>query len=141
MKESPVWGIFYLVVIFKYINSGMLKIASNRDMTSGSPLTVLINFTVPLLLGNLLQQTYSIVDAVIVGKFLGINSLAAVGAGTSVITLIFRYTIQGVGYTRLALFSGISEMLARTFVSSNVYNDCHNNKPVVLGYIGLDENS
>lgn len=49
----------------------MLKIASNRDMTSGSPLTVLINFTVPLLLGNLLQQTYSIVDAVIVGKFLG----------------------------------------------------------------------
>ena len=38
----------------------MLKIASNRDMTSGSPLTVLINFTVPLLLGNLLQQTYSI---------------------------------------------------------------------------------
>ena len=95
----------------------MLKIASNRDMTSGSPLTVLINFTVPLLLGNLLQQTYSIVDAVIVGKFLGINSLAAVRAGTSVITLIFRYTIQGVGYTRLALFSGISEMLARTFVS------------------------
>ncbi len=62
-------GFFYLVVIFKYINSGMLKIASNRDMTSGSPLTVLINFTVLLLLGNLLQQTYSIVDAVIVGKF------------------------------------------------------------------------
>lgn len=69
----------------------MLKIASNRDMTSGSPLTVLINFTVPLLLGNLLQQTYSIVDAVIVGKFLGINSLAAVGAGTSVITLILGF--------------------------------------------------
>lgn len=69
----------------------MSKIASNRDMTSGSPLTVLINFTVPLLLGNLLQQTYSIVDAVIVGKFLGINSLAAVGAGTSVITLILGF--------------------------------------------------
>lgn len=45
----------------------------------------------PLLLGNLLQQTYSIVDAVIVGKFLGINSLAAVGAGTSVITLILGF--------------------------------------------------
>ena len=60
-------------------------------MTSGSPLTVLINFTVPLLLGNLLQQTYSIVDAVIVCKFLGINSLAAVGAGTSVITLILGF--------------------------------------------------
>lgn len=54
-------------------------------------MTVLINFTVPLLLGNLLQQTYSIVDAVIVGKFLGINSLAAVGAGTSVITLILGF--------------------------------------------------
>ena len=39
----------------------------------------------PLLLGNLLQQTYSLIDAAIVGKFLGINSLAAVGASTSVI--------------------------------------------------------
>ncbi|MCF2577460.1 MATE family efflux transporter, partial [Phocaeicola barnesiae] len=64
---------------------------SSKNMTSGPPLTILFKFTVPLLLGNLLQQTYSIVDAVIVGKSLGINSLAAVGAGTSVITLILGF--------------------------------------------------
>jgi putative MATE family efflux protein len=45
----------------------------------------------PLLLGNLLQQTYSLVDAAIVGRFLGIDALAAVGAGTSVIFLILGF--------------------------------------------------
>lgn len=69
----------------------MLRIATNRDMTSGSPLAILVNFTVLLLLGNLLQQAYSIVNAVIIGKFLGINSLAAVGASASVITLILGF--------------------------------------------------
>lgn len=48
-------------------------------------------FTMPLLLGNLLQQTYSLVDAAIVGKFLGINALAAVGASSSVIFLILGF--------------------------------------------------
>ena len=44
-----------------------------------------IEFAFPLLLGNLLQQTYSLMDAAIVGKFLGINALASVGASTSVV--------------------------------------------------------
>ena len=42
-------------------------------MTEGAPLPLILNFTFPLLLGNILQQTYSLVDAAIVGKFLGIN--------------------------------------------------------------------
>ena len=45
----------------------------------------------PLLLGNLLQQMYSLVDAAIVGQFLGINALAAVGASTSVVFLILGF--------------------------------------------------
>ena len=53
----------------------------------GAVFPLLFSFTMPLLLGNLLQQTYSLIDAAIVGKFLGINSLAAVGASTSVIFL------------------------------------------------------
>ena len=57
-------------------------------MTSGRPFPLIFNFALPLLLGNLLQQTYSLVDAAIVGQFLGINDLAAVGAGTSVVFLI-----------------------------------------------------
>ena len=65
--------------------------SQSKDMTVGAILPLLFNFTMPLLLGNLLQQTYSLVDAVIVGKFLGINALASVGASTSVVFLILGF--------------------------------------------------
>lgn len=65
--------------------------AQLREMTSGPSLPLILNFTLPLLLGNLLQQTYSLVDAAIVGKFLGINALASVGASTSVVFLILGF--------------------------------------------------
>lgn len=65
--------------------------AATKEMTSGAPLPLIFSFTLPLLLGNLLQQTYSLVDAAIVGKFLGINALASVGASTSVIFLILGF--------------------------------------------------
>ena len=65
--------------------------AQSKEMTSGRSLPLIFNFTLPLLLGNLLQQTYSLVDAAIVGKFLGINALAAVGASTSVVFLILGF--------------------------------------------------
>lgn len=65
--------------------------AKSKEMTSGAPLPLILNFTIPLLLGSVLQQTYSFVDAAIVGKFLGINSLAAVGASTSVVFLILGF--------------------------------------------------
>ena len=51
--------------------------ANSKEMTRGAVFPLLFSFTMPLLLGNLLQQTYSLIDAAIVGKFLGINSLAA----------------------------------------------------------------
>ena len=53
---------------------------TSREMTTGPALPLILNFTLPLLLGNLLQQTYSLVDAAIVGQFLGIDALAGVGA-------------------------------------------------------------
>lgn len=65
--------------------------AQLREMTAGPSLPLIFNFTLPLLLGNLLQQTYSLVDAAIVGKFLGINALASVGASTSVVFLILGF--------------------------------------------------
>jgi len=64
---------------------------SSKEMTTGPVLPLIFNFTMPLLLGNLLQQTYSLVDAAIVGKFLGINALASVGASSSVIFLILGF--------------------------------------------------
>ena len=60
-------------------------------MTSGAALPLLFNFAMPVLLANLLQQTYSLIDAAIVGKFLGIDAFSAVGASTSVIFLIIGF--------------------------------------------------
>lgn len=65
--------------------------ANSKEMTEGAVFPLLFSFTMPLLLGSLLQQTYSLIDAAIVGRFLGIHSLAAVGASTSVIFLILGF--------------------------------------------------
>lgn len=65
--------------------------AQLKEMTSGPSLPLILSFTFPLLLGNVLQQTYSLVDAAIVGRFLGINALASVGASTSVVFLILGF--------------------------------------------------
>ena len=65
--------------------------ATSREMTEGRILPQLFGFTLPLLAGNLLQQTYSLVDAAIVGRFLGIDALASVGASTSVVFLILGF--------------------------------------------------
>ena len=61
------------------------------DMTEGKEAGHILRFTLPLLVGNLLQQTYNIADTMIVGRYLGDNALAAVGA-TSSITYLF-YTL------------------------------------------------
>ncbi len=64
---------------------------NTRNMTEGSETGHIIRFTFPLLGGNLLQQTYNIIDTIIVGRFLGDTALAAVGA-TGSITYLF-YTL------------------------------------------------
>lgn len=64
---------------------------TSKEMTSGKALPLIFNFAMPVLLANLLQQTYSLIDAAIVGKFLGIDAFSAVGASTSVIFLIIGF--------------------------------------------------
>ena len=59
------------------------------NMTEGRPLRLLASFAVPLLIGNLFQQAYNLADSVIVGRFLGADALAAVGATGSVSFLFF----------------------------------------------------
>lgn len=51
-----------------------------KDMTNGSPSKILFYFALPMVVGNIFQQLYNIVDSIIVGNFVGINALAAVGA-------------------------------------------------------------
>lgn len=62
-----------------------------KSMTEGNPLKLILNFTIPLLLGNLFQQTYNMVDAMIVGKCLGANALASVGASASTQFLVLGF--------------------------------------------------
>ena len=62
-----------------------------QSMTSGSPLRLILVFMIPLLLGNLFQQFYNIVDAMIVGRLLGADALAAVGSSSSVQFLVLGF--------------------------------------------------
>ncbi len=60
-------------------------------MVEGSPLKLMLRFAMPLLAGNLLQQTYNIIDAAIVGQTLGAQALAGVGASSSVQFLVLGF--------------------------------------------------
>ena len=61
--------------------------SGKRDMTTGSPLRLLTAFTLPALAGNLLNQVYSITDSIIVGRYLGQTSLAAIGVTMPIVLL------------------------------------------------------
>ena len=64
-----------------------------KEMTHGKPLSLILSFCLPMLLGNLFQQLYSMVDTIIVGKFIDVDSLAAVGSTGSVSFLIIGFTM------------------------------------------------
>lgn len=67
-----------------------------NDLSVGSPLRVIIRFTIPILLGNLLQLTYNMIDMRLVGTFLGDSALAAVGATSVFCSLIIGF-FMGIG--------------------------------------------
>ncbi len=67
-----------------------------KDMTLGAPWKRIMEFSIPMLLGNLAQQLYNTADSVIVGHYVGDNALAAVGSASPILNLL------------LALFVGIS---------------------------------
>lgn len=60
-------------------------------MTEGSPTRDLITFSLPLILGYILQQMYQVIDAAIVGRWIGVGALAAVGASTSVMFIVMGF--------------------------------------------------
>lgn len=61
------------------------------DMTKGSPLKLITKFIIPIIIGNIFQQLYSLVDTVIVGRFVGVKALAAVGATGTIMFLILGF--------------------------------------------------
>lgn len=62
-----------------------------RDMIIGKPSKIILNFTIPIFIGNVFQQFYSMADTVIVGKFVGNSALAAVGACGTLTFLILGF--------------------------------------------------
>lgn len=78
-----------------------------RDMTSGSPLRLIVAFSLPLMAGNVFQQFYTVVDTMVVGKALGVDALAALGATDWVYWMILGM-IQGIT-------QGFGILMAREF--------------------------
>ncbi len=75
-------------IIFAGIEVRMLK-----DMTVGSETRHIVSFTLPLFIGNVFQQAYNMVDAVIVGRYIGHNALAAVGTSFPVMYLMIAFVL------------------------------------------------
>lgn len=95
-----------------------------NDMTKGSPLRLIVLFTLPVLIGNLFQNFYNMVDSVIVGRFLGVNALAAVGATGTIAFLIFGWIngiTGGFGIMLAQSFGAGDEKHLRHYMAMSVY--------------------
>jgi putative MATE family efflux protein len=78
-----------------------------KDMTTGNPLSLIITFALPLMVGNIFQQMYTVVDTMVVGKALGVDALAALGATDWLYWMILGM-VQG-------LTQGFGILMAREF--------------------------
>lgn len=78
-----------------------------KELTKGSPTKVIMLFAIPIIIGNLLQLTYSLIDTRIVGEYLGEEALAAVGATASLSSLVIGF-LNGIG-------NGFAVIVARYF--------------------------
>ncbi len=74
------------------------------DMTKGNPSRIIMKFFIPLFIGDLLQQFYGIIDAIVIGKFVGTDAFAAVGSSGAVIVFITSILI-GLAMGASAIFS------------------------------------
>ena len=95
-----------------------------KDMTQGSPMRLILGFVVPLMFGLLFQQFYSMVDAIIVGHYLGVEALAAVGATGSVNFLIIGFCMgvcSGFAIPVAQEFGAKHEQNMRKFVANCVW--------------------
>ena len=88
--------------------------ANVKDMTTGAPLKLIVSFALPLMVGNVFQQLYTVVDTMVVGKALGVDALAALGA-TDWLYWMWLGMIQGVT-------QGFGILMAREFGAKQFEN-------------------
>ncbi|MGN0598360.1 MAG: MATE family efflux transporter [Oscillospiraceae bacterium] len=98
--------------------------AYEKNMTEGSELSHILRFTLPLLMGNLFQQLYNIVDSVIVGRYLGYDALASVGATGSLTFLFYTLCIGlsvGSGILIAQCFGAAREDDVKRYIVNSAY--------------------
>lgn len=91
-----------------------------KDLTTGSPMKIFIMFSIPILLGNLFQQLYNMVDTIIVGQYLGEEALAAVGTTGCLMFLVLGFAngiAQGFGVMIAQAFGAGNHKQLRHFVA------------------------
>lgn len=96
---------------------------SMTDMTTGSAYKLLIMFSIPLLIGNIFQQLYNMVDSIVVGNFVGEKALAAVGTGFPIIFMLSSLFMGiGIGATvMISQYYGANEMQKVSETVSTIY--------------------
>lgn len=95
-----------------------------NDMTEGNEMSLLLKFTVPMLIGNLFQQFYNMVDSIIVGNYVGKNALAAVGMTSSLNFLYFALCngfATGAGVLMSQYFGMKNEKRVKDSIGNAVY--------------------
>lgn len=98
--------------------------SATKDMTTGSPMKLILGFAVPMLLGLLFQQFYSMVDTIIVGKWLGVNALAAVGSTGSINFMVIGFCVgvcSGFAIPVAQKFGAGDYRALRKFVANSVW--------------------
>ncbi len=91
-----------------------------KDMTTGNPLKIILLFSIPVLLGNLFQQFYNMVDTIIVGRYLGEEALAAVGSTGCLMFLVLGFAngiAQGFGVMVSQAFGAKDFRLLKHYVA------------------------
>ena len=95
-----------------------------KDMTSGNPLRLIIGFAIPMFLGMLFQQFYSMVDTVVVGKFLGVGPLAGVGATSSLNFMVIGFctgVCNGFAIPAAQMFGAKRDSELRKYVANSTW--------------------
>ncbi len=94
------------------------------DMTVGNPTRHILKFTLPLLIGNLFQQLYNMVDSIVVGRFVSAHALAAVGACGSLNFLFFSLSsglAVGIGVIAAQYFGAGDEKQLKKTIANSIY--------------------
>lgn len=89
-----------------------------NDLTTGNPMKLIIGFTIPILIGNIVQQFYYVIDSIIVGRYLGVNALAAVGSTGSLTFLVIGWVMGVTG--------GFSIIVAQRYGAGDIKGVKHN---------------